>query len=296
LARAEERNVLLGSNVIEAPQRPDDPLPVKFILLMGLFTGLGIACGLGPVIVRELLSNRVRRRDDVVGAGGIDVVAAFQMDRRLATKPRRQRMDALLSRGGATISDTATAIAAMVPITVTRGSGFSIVLVSVESRAATVATAAMAAKRMADHGRTVVVIDRDGEVFAVSDLLGGDTDEIEGVRTMDGGYTTVSGRMADLRIRQVLGAADVVISLIELDPTRPGPLGLPSDLVLLVVTAGVTELASVATAAAWTRASGAPLRGAVLAGLDRTDRTAGLTERIVAPTSIEEALPEWART
>jgi capsular polysaccharide biosynthesis protein len=296
LTRAQEQNVLQGSSVIEAPQQPDNPLPVKFVLLVGLFTMLGLAAGLGPIVVKELLSNRVRRRDDIVGAGGIDVVAAFAMDRRASSRPTRRRIDALLARGGPTVSDTATAIAAMVPITVTRGSGYSVVLVSVESRAATVATAAMTAKRLADHGRTVVVIDRDGDVFDLPGLLEGEVDLIEGVRSIESGYTTVSGRMADLRVRQVLAAADVVISLIELDPTRPGPLGLPSDLVLLVATAAATDLASVATAAAWTRASGAPLRGAVLAGLDSKDRTAGLTERGVVPTSIEDALPDWVRT
>jgi hypothetical protein len=297
LARAEEQNVLQGSSVIEAPQQPDNPVPVKFVLLVGLFTTLGLIAAAGPMVARELLSNRVRRRDDVVAAGNTDVVAAFSFDRRIASRPTARRIRDLLSRGGPTVSDTATSIASMVPVTVGPGSGFSMVLVSVESPAATVAAAAMAAKRLSDHGRSVVIVDRDGDAFDLPGLLGGVAGDIDGTRIVEPlGCSTVFGRLADLRVRQVLAAADVVISLTELDPARPAPLSLPSDIVLMVVTTSTTDLASVGTAASWIKASGAPLRGAVLAGLDAKDRTAGLVSRDGALHDVSGlTIPDWVR-
>jgi capsular polysaccharide biosynthesis protein len=248
-------------------------------LIAGLFLGLGV------VVIGALLSDRLRRRDDVAHALGAPVklsIGTVRGSRRIGLEAASQ--DTNLRRVIAYL-DKAVPSA--------RGRPASLAVVPVDDvHLPAVCLAALAVSR-AKQGMKVVLADLcDGAPAA---RLLGDADS--GVRTVsaEGTQLTVAipepddvlpagpfpGRPGQAHAAEPLAAvcasADLVLVLAVLDPSLGGEhlAGWVGGAVV-TITAGQSSATRIRAAAEMIRLSGTSLISGVLIGADKTDESLGL--------------------
>lgn len=262
---------------------------IAYYAAYGLIGGLAI--GLGVVILRTLVSNKLRRRDDIAWALGAPVRLSvgpvrprrtFPPSRRVlkaVADPDIRRIAAHL-RGAASAKDGHLALA-VVPVD--------------DSGVAALSLTALAIS-YAQDGRNVMLVDlANGR--PVTALLGQKSPGVHAVRIQQASLTLAvpfpeeldpsapgtrgpalawQSKLGD-QIGDAWGAVDVLLALGTLDPARGGDyLATWADHAVVVTTAGRPSWTRLRAAGEMIRLAGMSPVSAVLIGVDKSDESLGL--------------------
>ena len=298
-----ELSAISGSVILD----PAMALPqskTKYLVIyaiVGLIVGL--ALGMGIVVVRTIVSDRLRRRDDVATAMGVPVklsvppvpLSRWRPGRRglaAAQQPAVRRITEYL-RAALPRPLKGTAALAVVPVDETQVAALSLVSLAVSC---------------AQEGRRVVVADlvEGAPVAALLQARG------SGVRsvTVNGTQLTLAvpegddlapagpvGQVsADAQrsefaalVQEAVADADVLLTLVALDPSVGAEyVASWATSAVAVVTAGRSSWARVQAAGEMSRLAGLPMSSAVLVGADRADESLGETDRLHGRTSLAD--------
>jgi len=257
----------------------------KHLLLYAL-VGLvvGVVLGVTVVVFRALLSNRLRRRDDVAQALGAPVklsVGRVRPSRRgVPRDPDIQRIAAYLDRAVPTDPKHAAALA-VVPVD--------------DPRAAALSLVSLALSR-AQQGEQVVLADlvtgapaagllgfRERGVSEVSVRLGGLTVAVsqgDDVLPPTGplGRAQVQGSPFTDAVTAAYARANLLLTLATLDVSFGGDhLATWATDAVAVITAGRSSWTTISAVGEMARLSGTRLVSAVLIGADHSDESLGVT-------------------
>jgi capsular polysaccharide biosynthesis protein len=258
-------------------------------LLAGLIGGLAI--GLGIVIVRELTSDRLRRRDDIAAALGGPV--------QLSVGPVGSGW---LPLGGPSAADrerNLRRLAAYLRSAASRPGQWKAMLavVAVDNAHEVAAAVAMVAEGWVKDGGRVVITDLVPDA-PVARLLSGETgprsplavftasaDDL--VPTGPFRSSAVPGPLAAEPLVDLVAAAkraDLLLTFAELDPAVGGEhLGTWTDTVVAVFTAGRSHAERAYAVGEMLRASGIPTIYGAVVDADKTDGSLGLAPDYTAP-------------
>lgn len=306
-SRTATNNMVKGSKVLD----PATPIPRSHLKNTALYVagGLlgGLALGMAIVIVAALVSDRLRRRDDVAAALGAPVrlsVGPLRLSRwRLVSPRRRAARDRDMKR-----------VVAYLRNAVPRSSqGPACLAVVAVDNAPVVARAVMSlATSFAREGKRLVVADLAGGVLARRlrikapgvHTVGLDAehltaavpnpDDIAPAGPLNSSPDRAPGSAALLAACE---SADLLLSLATLDPAFGGDyLGTWATSVVAVVTAGVSSEARIRGVGEMVRLSGARLDSVVLLGAERRDESLGLTPTLDQSARVMSPAPGAVRS
>jgi capsular polysaccharide biosynthesis protein len=286
-ARVTTANLIGGSKVLDPASPVPQHSPAKHLIeyaAVGLV--IGLILGVTIIILRALLSDRLRRRDDVGQALGAPVrsIPATGASRWVpgargrASGRYSQRMVAYL-RDAVPAGSRRAAALAVVPVDDPRAAAMSLVSLAVSC---------------AQEGKHVVVADLSpGAPAAV--LLGANGPGVRTVR-VDGAQLAVAvpdrGEFAPAgplrpaswqtrpafagELAAACGSADLLLTLITLDPSAGGEhLATWAADAVVVVTAGRSSWTKIHAVGEMIRLAGTRLVSAVLVGADKADESLG---------------------
>ncbi len=279
------------------------PLPhsqLKHLLLYALI-GLivGVVLGMGVVVIRALVSNRLRQRDDVAQALGAPVklsVGRIQPNRQGAARdPDIQRIAAYLDRAVPTDPRHAAALA-IVPVDDPRAAALSLVSLAL-SRAqqgeqvvlADLVTGAPAARLLGFRERGV------SEVSVRTGRLTVAVPEGDDVLPPTGplGRAQVQGSPFTDAVTAAYARANLFLTLAILDVSFGGDhLATWATDAVAVITAGRSSWTTISAAGEMVRLSGTRLVSAVLIGADHSDESLGETYTSDSH-EVEAPLQDW---
>jgi len=271
---------LTGSKVLDDASPVKPPSRLKHVLLYagGGFI-IGLILGMAIVVLRALLSDRLRRRDDVAQALGAPVRSVPARRGRVSGRDL-ERIVAYLHDAAPTGSRSFAALA-VVPVDDPRVAAQSVVSLAVscaqQGRQVAVAdlcNGAPAAMLLGAKGPGIHTASVDGArlVAAVPDPtefapIGPLRPKTAGTQPADAG-----------ELAAACAAADLLITLITLDPSVGGEhLATWAADAVVVVTAGRSSWTKIHAVGEMIRLAGTRLVSAVLVGADRIDESLGVT-------------------
>lgn len=293
----ETATVIRNSRVLDAPAVHDFSRGKALVRTLGLGSFLGLALGAGLVVVQETISDRVRRRDDIMAAlrspvkVSVGSVPGAPREHRWRPRPSLTRFDGD-TPGVARIVDHLRGVLAA-DTTDTPG----LVVISVNSDAAAALSLVTLAQRLGDEGRTVLVVDFSKRSY-LAQLCELPAESMSRVQAVSGGVWVAcplpDGRDAADNVGFGPGVAkrraeaDVVLAMASLDPVQGCDhlRGWPTTAVV-VVAAGRSSATRLRSVGQLARAAGLQLNSAVVVGADRTDETVGLPEGFAAADSMQ---------
>ncbi len=264
---------------------------------------VGLAVGMGLVVITALMSYRLRRRDDIADAIGAPVrlsVGAVRRRRWLPSLPGRSRArDRNLKR-------VVMHMSKCVPGSSQGPAGLAVVAVDNEQvvAPAVVSLAVSSAKQ----GRQVVVADLSGGI-SIGHLLGvkdpgirevtengvrlkvivPDRDDPMPIGPLQNGMSPAQPAQANEALIDACASADVLLTLATLDPAFGGDhLATWATDVVAVVTAGQSSAVKVHAAGEMIRLAGIRLDSVVLVDADKNDESLGAMQ---APDQFTSAGP-----
>lgn len=298
------------SSVVLNAAQPVKASRVKGILeyaAAGLVVGL--ALGVGIIVIAAITSDKLRRRDDIAYAIGAPVrlnVGLLRPARRNAG-PLRLALALVPSRGargdmGRVVehlqkvilagdrrpvgSDRGPVSLAVVPVDDTASAARTVVALaaSVPSNkqivVADLAPGAPAARLLGVREPGLVKVDRDGAPLTVMTPA---ADDIAPVGPLPGPGQNLK---PDAELVSACALADIVISLVSLDPARGGDhLATWSTNVVAMVTAGRSTATRIRTVGEMIRLSGARLASVVVMDFDKADESLGVSAAYPATTT-----------
>jgi capsular polysaccharide biosynthesis protein len=258
-------------------------------VLAGLVGGLAI--GLGIVIVRELISDRLRRRDDIAAALGAPVRLSVGAVRRSRAPLGRAsaRRDRALGRIAVYLRNAALGQA---------GQPATLAIVAVDNAREIAPAVVTLTERCAAEGFTVVVADLV-KGAPVARLLGARGTGVQSARVAGGSVVVITPEGADqvpsgpLRPAGATGAgplaeppteavdsvakqAKILLTVAELDPAVGGEhLGTWATQAVAVFTSGRTRAVRAYAVGEMLRLSGIRVISGVVVGADKTDESLG---------------------
>jgi capsular polysaccharide biosynthesis protein len=266
----------------------------------GLFGGLGV--GLAIVIIAALISDRLRRRDDIASAIGAPVrlsVGTLRPGRRLPGLPGRA------ARWDRDLRLVIAHLRRMVPER--RGADpAGMAIVAVENTRIVAPTIVSLAVSCARQGKKVVVADlsdtsrvarllrvkgpgvsaasRDGVNFTV---VVPDRNDVAPIGPLVGGLSLADRGQADTAVAAACASADIVLTLATLDPAFGGDyLATWATNVVAVVTAGRSSVVRVNAVGEMVRLSGTRLTSVVLVDADSSDESLGMAQAPAEPALV----------
>jgi len=292
-----------GSTILD-PAMSQAHSKVKYLAiyaLLGLI--LGLAVGMGIVVVRTILSDRLRRRDDISRAMGVPVKLSVGPVPLSRWRPGRRGLAAARHRAVRRITGylravvpqarTGTAALAVVPIDDAQVAALSLVSLAVSC---------------ARDGRTVVVADL-AEGTPVAALLHARSPGVR-IAMVDGAQLTLAVPDRDdlapagpigpvsagaqrseftAAVQEAIAAADLLLTLVTLDPSVGAEyVASWATSTVAVVTAGRSSWAKIHAVGEMSRLAGLSMTSAVLVGADRNDESVGVTDRERAHTSLAD--------
>jgi len=287
-------SAITGSVVLD-PAQPLAHSHLKYLVIYA-FTGmvLGLFTGIGLVVVQAILSNRLRRRDDVTSALGAPVrlsVGALGLSR---WRPGRHGLGATENAG---IRRIAAHLRAAVPHTVRGADGLAVIAVD-DPGAAALSVVSLAMSR-AREGRTVVVADLASGA-PVAALLGSKGPGVRPVSVHDTQLTLAVPDRDDLSpfgpsgpaqadeprseftaaVTEACASADLLLTLLTLDPSIGADhVASWASRAVAVITVGRSSWAKIHGVSEMVRLAGVSLVSAVLVGVDKNDESLGVTEQ-----------------
>ena len=287
-------SAVTGSVVLD-PAAPLAHSQHKYLLIYA-FIGFvaGLALGIGLVVVQAIVTDRLRRRDDVAYALGAPVKLSVGTVRLSRWHPSRRGLAAARSadvrriianlRGALPTSAGGLAALAVVPVDDPKVAALSLVSLAVSR---------------AQEGQKVVVADLASGAPAAM-LLDSRTPGVRSVRANNafltlavpdrdniapvGPFGTFSAKAHRSEftdaVRNACTSADLLLTLATLDPALGGEyLTTWATSAVVMVTAGQSSWARIQAAGEMIRLAGVSLTSAVLVGADKTDGSLGVTER-----------------
>jgi capsular polysaccharide biosynthesis protein len=291
-ATAEETTAAMvgQSKVLDAAS----PLPHSRLKPLVLFSGagliVGLVLGMGIVIIRALVSDRLRRRDDVALALGAPVKLSVPAQPGGRWRPSRRGLAAAHGRDVQRIVEFLHGTLA----TVSRPGALAVVPVD-GAQAATLSVVSLAASLAQQNARVVVADLCSGA--PVAKLVGLKDPGVQAVQ-VDGaqiyvaspspqeiapigpfapiapqGQATLAGQLA-----AACASADVLLTLMTLDPSLASDhLHTWAADAVVVVTAGRSSWTKIHAVGEMIRLAGTRLISAVLVGADKWDESLGVT-------------------
>jgi capsular polysaccharide biosynthesis protein len=271
----------------------------------GLVAGLGL--GLGIVAVSSIVSDRIRRRDEVASALGAPVELSVGKVGR-SRFMRKRRLSSRLSRPGRAVELMSRQLRTVVQ---TDPRPKRLAVVSVDSLEASALSLAILAGRLAVfEGSRVMVMDLSpGRILG--QLLGVSKPETRVVFVKGAWVPVLVSVPAEDDLSVEMPAHDdtddlpgpswttpqVVLVLATLDPgTGAGYLKSVADEAVVIVTAGRSNAATVRGTAEMLRAAGISVRGGILVGADRNDDSLGYAAGVQTSRSVPGDLDDLMET
>jgi capsular polysaccharide biosynthesis protein len=277
----------------------DPALPLAHARLKGLViyavTGLigGLVVGMGLVVVQSIISDRLRRRDDVTRALGAPVKLSVGAVRLSRWRPGRR---GLAAADSADVRRITAHLRAAVPRT--RQGPTALVVVAIDDpEVAALSVVSLAAARAREGSRVVVadlangapaatllhakapgvrsVSERDAQLI----LAVPDRDEVAPVGPV--GRVPVDAQRSEFTaaVREACASADLLLTFVVLDPSIGAEyVASWATTAVAVVTAGRSSWAKIHGVGEMVRLAGVSLASAVLIGADKTDESLGVTE------------------
>jgi capsular polysaccharide biosynthesis protein len=292
--RLNARQFVQGSEVLDAaiPLAHSRYKPAALDAATGLLVGLVL--GLGIVILRALLSDRLRRRDDVAYALGAPVKLSVGTVRVARWLPSRR---GLAAADGHDVRRIVAHLGKEVPPR-SRGAAALAVVPVGDPRVAALALASLAlgcAESL--PGSQVMVADlcpgapagrllgvqRPGihDVFVSDVQLGvavADPDDVVPVGPLGSGPGLARPDRATEPLAAACASADLLLTLAALDPSLGGEhLPTWANAAVVVVTAGQSSFTKIHAVGEMIRLAGTHLVSAVLVGADKADESLGVT-------------------
>jgi hypothetical protein len=281
-SRSQTAGLIAGSRVLDAGIPTAKSTVKKFALTYGggaIFGGF--ALGLLIVVIGAIISDRLRRRDDVAAALGAPVRVSVASGGKRSGKGGKQQREADLKRIVAHLRDCVPRDSA--------GAGSLVVVAVDETRFVSEAIKRLATSG-AREGKRMVVADLSGG--ALGDLFGTKEPGIHGVDAGDARVVLVTPEPGDLApigplpapmlgtpmhgIANVHAAADQFITLVTVNPATGGAhLKSWADEGVAVVTVGESSVTKVQAAGEMVRFAGVRLTSAILLGADAKDDSLG---------------------
>jgi capsular polysaccharide biosynthesis protein len=277
-----------GSQVLDAAA----PLPhsrYKHLVLyplVGLI--LGLVVGLGVVIVRALISDRLRRRDDIARALDAPVRLSVGPMRSSRWRPGKRGLE------GAQNADIQRIVMHLGAAIRPGSSGIvSLAVVPVDDPEVAALSLASLASSCSQEGFRVILADLCPGAPAAK-LLGATDSGIQQVRVNgtdllvvvpDPNDVELAGPLRSLSRREestdplvaACGSADLLLTLAPLDPSLGGEhLGTWAANAVAMVTAGRSTWTRIHAVSEMIRLAGTRLDSAVLVGADKTDESLGV--------------------
>lgn len=272
--------------------------PPLFDAAIGLVVGL--ALGVGIVVIQALVSDRLRRRDDVAQALGAPVrlsVGSIRMNRWLPAFSRQsaarhadvQRIAAHLDRVVPRKSQ-GVATLAVVPVDDLRVPALSVVSLALSCAGqgkqvvvADLCSGAPAARLLGAEGPGVRAVNARGTSLVVAVP---ERDDLLPVGPLDRGSARAQRSSFTEAVAAACASADLMLTLVIIDPSLGGEhLATWATDAVAVVTAGRSSGEKIHGVGELVRLSGTHLVSAVLVGADKTDESLGMTS---APEAVRE--------
>jgi capsular polysaccharide biosynthesis protein len=299
-----------GSAVLDAaapiPRTPHLSTGVRLPFRYAV-TGLipGLTLGLGLVIVLELVSDRLRRREDVARALGAPVrlsvgsllAGRWRPGRRARAAARSDDMQRVVAHLRNNLPASSQGAAALAVVAVENAQVVALPLVSL-------------AVSCAQEGRQVVVADLSDGAHAAH-LLGAGDPGVQAV-SLDGAHLVVAVPDRDdvvpvgpLRrasppaqsapsgeaLAAAYASADLLLTLVSLDPLLGGEhLATWATDAVAVVTAGWSSWTTLHAVGEMIRLAGTRLVSAVLVGADKSDESLGSIRTASPPVRVNPGL------
>jgi capsular polysaccharide biosynthesis protein len=291
-----------GSHVLD----PAGPLPQhakKYLVLYvggGLFAGLML--GLSVVIIRALVSDRLRRRDDIARALGAPVKLSVGKVRLSRWRPGPHGLAAaqsteirqIVGHLGRTLPTGSPGVAALavVPVDDPQVAALSLasLAVSCAQQGLQVALAdlcdgAPAARLLGFAGPGAETVHADGTQLLVAVP---DPDDVQPAGPLQPRSRRADG---DGSLAAACGSAEVLLTLVTVGPSLGADhLASWSRRAIAVVTAGGAPEARVQAVGELIRLAGVELVSAVLVGADETDESLGMLATHSLPASADHRL------
>jgi capsular polysaccharide biosynthesis protein len=279
-AQVQVDSVTSASHVIDSAA----VVPVSTLkrLILGVMSGLILGGGLAVagVFGHTLLSNKLRRREDVATA--LSRPVAF------SAGPVRGHVPWTASKRRRNLGVLAKGLASLVPMDGSSREGIALIGVGDLPSAASVLLAA--ARHLKASGDRVFLVDLTTQGWLMK-KVGRASDDLPVHRPQEHGGPT-SGRLSiassadtgppeDDPLHEEWDAADVVLVLGEVElGIGSGHLGIWADRCVLMVGAGKATAELLRSVSRMLTRSGPPLEFAMLVGADRTDQSLGLPRRV----------------
>jgi capsular polysaccharide biosynthesis protein len=299
-AQTNTNSIAKGSRVLdEASLIQHSRLKAIALYMAGGLVG-GLVIGMAIVIILALISDRLRRRDDVADAIGAPVrlsvgpVAASRWPPQLPGRAGRRALDmrrvvthlrALVpgsSRGPAGLAvvavDNAQVVARVVVALATSAAreGKEIVVADLSADA-------RAARLLGVRNSGVQAVSRDGTSFTV---VVPDREDIAPIGPLAGTRSPARPGQADGEIVAACASADMLLTLATLDPAFGGDhLATWATDVVAVVTAGQSSGERIHGVGEMIRLAGTRLDSVVLLGADKSDESLGISRTADEPAS-----------
>jgi capsular polysaccharide biosynthesis protein len=241
--------------------------------LSGLIGGLGLA--IGVIAVGAMLSERPRRRIDVVATLGAPIGLSLDAPPRTWWRLRRQmkRPSPALSRAHRRLKDTLEA-----------APGFALAVVAIDDVKPAAITIALLAQSLSSEQRRVLLVDMTTE-HALASLLGvrrsqnGRQELVLGDQqiTLLGALDSATPAAEDVSSH----GTDAVLVLANADPAYGADhIHAWARTAVVMLTAGKSSYTRIRTAGQLLRQAGITVKEAILVGADKDDDTTGLLESV----------------
>ena len=296
-------SAVTGSVVLD-PAVPLAHSRLKYLLIYAV-TGLlaGLALGMGIVVVRTIVSDRLRQRDDVTHALGAPVKLSVGKVRLSRWRPGRR---GLAAANGTDVRRIAAHLRGAVPAS--RGRTAALAVVPVDDPAVAALSMVSMAMSSAQEGHQVVVADLasgapaarllDSKAPGVRSVSVHDAHLILAVPDRDdiapagplGSAPAESQRSAFTEaVGNACASADLLLTLVTPDPSLGAEnLATWATSAVVVVTAGRSSWARINAVGEMIRLAGTSVASAVLVGADKTDESLGVTQHSGALTGISD--------
>jgi capsular polysaccharide biosynthesis protein len=272
-----------------APLAP--PSRLKHLVLYG-FTGLlvGLMLALGIVIIRALISDRLRRRDDIARALGAPVklsvghvgLSRWRPGRRglaAAARPEIQRIAGYLAGVIAADSRGPTALA-IVPMDEPQVAALSLVSLAISSArdgrhvvVADLTQDAGAARLLGVNEAGVVNVNVEDVRLAIATPEDGDAVPVGPLHRASSALPRPARNLA-----AACASADLLLTLVALDPSLGAEhLATWATDAVVLVTAGRSSWTRIQAVGEMIRLAGTRLVAGVLVGADKKDESLGVT-------------------
>jgi capsular polysaccharide biosynthesis protein len=283
-------SIVDGSKVLDAAA-PSGHSPLRQTVLYaaaGLIAGLVV--GLFVVMIQALVSDRLRRRDDVADALGAPVGLSVGRIRTRRWLPGRSRLEAAQGREvqrivghlrDAVPGGYRSAALAIVPVDNVPVAALALASLAVSCAregqrimVADLAAGSPAARLLGARKPGLTTVSKNGVQLVVAIPDRDDVAPVGPLHRISPQVGPGAGQAADSR---ALAAADLLLTLAPLDPAiGAGHLASWAASAVAVVTAGRSSATRIRAVGEMIRLAGTPLVSAVLIGADKTDETLGV--------------------